>query len=253
MFNKKIIMFLFFIVAHNSLQALSIAQVTFPRSGYGLLREILLHYFNEIGEPLSFCCARSSSALITCHCGLSPCENNSIVRHSHDSYSREFVVYSPDERYIIQYRKNPILQFMALRRFVGQYTGEERTLAATRNSSFQEFLLTLSYKREGDCRRHFLTIWENFIEKNINKNPHPENTYFLEYYDLVERPFFHLTQILKKVFLIEKVDYKVLKQVLDQKNIRLKNNDSSSEFEYLRKSFIEVIVPVDSLNFKEIS
>ena len=238
---KIAILFCFF--SFSFIQSAYVTHLTFPRSGYHLLRRVLTDYFEEIKTPLKWCCTRSfgSSKRVFCGCGEIPCRNDSIVRHRHGIFD---LTFSKLDKYLIQYRKDPILQFKAIKRLREKGNKIENPFYE-KYQSLEEFLL-----KAIAGKLHILTYREIFVKKVINNHPFPENTYFLEYYNFIENPFFHVKKILKRVLLVEKVDEKALLFVIKKHNIHLRHKDTSSEYDWLKKTFEEVNVPKNALNFQ---
>jgi hypothetical protein len=68
-------------------------------------------------------------------------------------------------------------------------------------------------------RKYYL----NFVKKWITDNKNP-NTYYLEYVDFVEKPFEHLSKIIKLFEPKKEVDKSLLKRVIKEKEISLKHD-----------------------------
>lgn len=217
--QKKIILSLLFGIAVNQTKTFDYVQcLSVPRSGHHLLIHVLFKYFREIKHPIY-----GESKKVYCNffdcCQTTPCKNGKLVLKNHDLELN--VPFSKNVKYIVQYRQDPIVQFRA----------EQRKRTELKHINPMTFHNFLNYTRWGVPR---ILYWKNFVLKNINNNPYPENTYFLEYYDLVQDPFFHIKAILETIFEEPSVNEEVLKTIIKRHQIKVGHHYSGEDYDFLK-------------------
>ena len=181
-------------------------------SGCRLFRKVLKTYFARVGlDSYSF-------------------------DHNHDMRNK-FVIDST-VKHVVQYRKDPILQLMAIKRLM------EKSFLGPCWESFDEFL------KSKIGQEHQIRV-RNFINKYFLNHPCSHNVYYLEYYDFVENPYFHLKNILINVFEVSEVDESILKEIILEENIKLRNKDNTQVYRELIKKFPKPIRKTPNLNVKK--
>lgn len=195
-----------------------IRTMCYPRSGHGILANVLKDYYEEQvkNKKVYFCDS------VKCCGHKMPCKksteyNLDLVYHkNHDFGSRVPNVEDPNIIYIVQYRKNVQEQINAYYR----YTTDSK-------KDSKHYLRTDDYYNKKNKERYIKYLqrktnfgaYTTFINKWIWKNNNP-NTYFLEYDDFVNNPYKHYYNIIKLVD--DKVDEERLKKILEKWNVSKK-------------------------------
>jgi len=195
-----------------------IRTMCYPRSGHGILANVLKDYYAESvkNKKTHFCDS------VKCCGHKMPCKksnelNLDLVYHkNHDFGSRVSNVVDSDIIYIIQYRKSVQEQINAYYRYTTDskpdskhYLRTEQYYTKKNKTGYLKYLK----------RKTNFSGYQSFMNKWVwnNKNP---NTYFLEYDSFMDDPFKHLSNIIKAVD--ESVDEDKLKKIIEKWNISKK-------------------------------
>lgn len=140
-----------------------IHTISFPRSGHNLLNDIFCKWFeyNNKSEQYTYC------EFYNC-CNNFPCKNNSLVTKNHD-YTLNLKI-NQKLKYVIQYRKDPILQLDAYFR----HTLKNKEKLDYDNPIYYSKLLSFIIGN--------IKYYKQFTKKWIIKN---DNFFIIEYYDFV--------------------------------------------------------------------
>lgn len=189
-----------------------IQSVTLPRSGHHLLVNCLIGYFENFNYCNFYGCCKSLT-----------CDKNPVFQKNHDipihdTKDKEVLPYlNPDSDipYIIQYRKDAQSQMNAMYRNIRMkgIFGKNKRVSET---EIRPFLDMQDYKKFCYENRYY---YHHFIQKWLVYNNNPK-AYFLEYYDFLERPEFHLSNIIK--IFDDEINAEKLKNVIQSINIALR-------------------------------
>jgi len=202
-----------------NLNNLSINIISFPRSGQHLLQSILEYILVNHNKPYSFC------EYYTC-CKTTPCKKNSIFQKNHDFYNTYTIL--PNNKYIVLYRRDKILQLESYYRFIINKNHKE----------YNDMDLVKFINKQS-------TYYDNFINKWVNK----ENILSIEYYELIQNPkesiekifaYTYPTLILNKDIIenIAEIDFSINNKSCIYNNtsskIIVKNNMDSIKYKYIK-------------------
>lgn len=146
--------------------------ISLPRSGQHLLQSILEYVCLQHGLPYQFC------EYYSC-CKTVPCCKESNFTKNHDFHD-DYIILD-DQKYVVLYRKDMILQLEAfyrnkIKRFNEKYDIDD---------------LKLFYKNQKNYYLRFVKKWVENENQNIMK---------IEYYDLIENPVEYVRQIFQFIY-----------------------------------------------------
>lgn len=205
-----------------------------PRSGHHLLVICLQLYFPQLKYCNFYGCCQQIG-----------CKEGAHFQKNHDDDSRRDKKKIPalstdlDIPYVIQYRRSAQSTLNAMYRnvFLKGKFGEKRP---QNDESRRRFFgkKWIAYEKFVHKRRDY---YHKFIEKWLVHNKNPK-AYFLEYYDFIERPAYHLSNIVK-IFDPNCTNNKKLDQVIKEANIGLKYDLKKCPL--YRKDFNKIFDMVD--------
>lgn len=146
--------------------------ISFPRSGQHLLQSILEYICLQHRLPYQFCEYYSCCKTVPC------CKESNFIKN-HDFHDKYIILN--DQKYIVLYRKDMILQLEAfyrnkIKRFNEKYDIDD---------------LKIFYKNQKNYYSCFVKKW---VE---NENP---NIMKIEYYNLIENPIEYVRQIFQLIY-----------------------------------------------------
>uniref|UniRef100_A0A6C0HZS2 Sulfotransferase domain-containing protein n=1 Tax=viral metagenome TaxID=1070528 RepID=A0A6C0HZS2_9ZZZZ len=169
--------------------------VSFPRSGQSIVQNLLsliCHYYN-INH--SYC------EYYSC-CNTIPCSKGCLFQKVHDF--KKDIEIDMTKKYIVLYRKDPILQMEAFYRF-------EKILKKNQQYNYDD--LKKFIKQTYPYYNYFINKWVNNDNENILK---------IEFYDLINTPFDNLKKIFSHLFPDLEYNEIIFKEILE---IELIDND----------------------------
>ena len=215
--------------------------VCFPRSGHHVLANVLFKYFSGnidfmefYGDQTRVLCNKVISAgdfyycACDAHCNNFPCIDKRTNFQKHHDYNLELGM-KDGFKYILMYR-DPLETLVSLYNYhlkkpYDYFFGEK----VEDTSEGWEFFAKLA-----------IEYWKGFIDKWIfEKNINDGDVLFIDYTEIIGRPFSTFFNIIRFIAPDEKVDTKLLREAIIKMNISRKSD--VRKFKYYNKSFFDEI------------
>lgn len=146
--------------------------VSIPRSGQHMVAAILEYIVKGHDLEYSYC------EYYTC-CKSFPCKKGSVFLKNHDfPHSTPRVPISPENKYLVLYRKDPILQLEAIARYHNKKT-------------LPDMVSVMKDRRP---------MYDQFVEKWCRRPDHEPNILVFDYYELLASPVEHMKTVFQHFY-----------------------------------------------------